>query len=84
MWVEHFTITGYHYKTTDLCLGYVIPAYRYKLWGPCLTFDMILAVLAVWAGIKHSKQQSYSRSTRINKPRLVDVLIQGNVVYFLR
>ncbi|KIM61538.1 hypothetical protein SCLCIDRAFT_121892, partial [Scleroderma citrinum Foug A] len=66
----------------ELCVAYAISAYRY-IWVPCLTFDVILAVLAVWAGVKHSKQQSHSRSARLNKPRLVDVLIQGNVVYFL-
>jgi len=85
MWAEHFIITRYQYtEVTDLCFGCIIPAFRYKLWGPCLTFDVILAVLAVLAGIKHLKQQSYSRSTWLNKPRLHDVLILGNVVYFLR
>lgn len=83
---EHFTVTGYHYyegtAAAELCVAYAISAYRY-IWVPCLTFDVILAVLAVWAGVKHSKQQSHSRSARLNKPRLVDVLIQGNVVYFL-
>jgi len=85
MWAEKFTITGYQYtEVADLCFGCTISAYRYKLWGPCLTFDVILAVLAVLAGVKHSRQQSYSRSTWLNKPRLLDVLILGNVVYFLR
>ena len=84
IFAEHLTVTtSNHYKGADVCFASFTPTRRYILWVPCLTFDAILAILAVWAGVKHSKQRSYSRSIR-NKPRLVDVLIQGNVVYFLR
>ncbi|KIM57298.1 hypothetical protein SCLCIDRAFT_130749 [Scleroderma citrinum Foug A] len=60
----------------------VITAYSY-IWVPCLAFDSILAILAIWAGIKQSRQQSHFRSPRLNRPRIIDVLIQGNVIYFL-
>ncbi|KAL4076400.1 hypothetical protein J3A83DRAFT_2200375 [Scleroderma citrinum] len=79
---EHIIFTGLYTNETDLCAGETIPAYGH-IWVPCLTFDAILVVLAVWAGIKHSRQQSYSRSETFNRPRLVDVLIHGNVIYFL-
>lgn len=69
-------------RTTDLCGSLVITAYSY-IWVPCLAFDSILAILAIWAGIKQSRQQSHFRSPRLNRPRIIDVLIQGNVIYFL-
>jgi len=79
---EHVSITGYYYNHIDMCFGNSIPAYGY-VWAPCLAFDVILAVLAVWAGSKHSRRQSYSLLPGFNGSRLVDVVIQGNVIYFL-
>lgn len=73
-------VAGYHF---DTCHGVTFHPYRY-IWAPCLTFDAILAAFAVWAGIKHSRQQPMSRPMRFTTPQLVDILIQGNVVYFLR
>ena len=70
---EHVSITGHYYNHIDMCFGYGIPAYGY-IWAPCVAFDVILAVLAVWAGYKHSKQQ---------RSQLVVVVVQGNVIYFL-
>ena len=79
---EHVSVTGYHHTDVEMCIGDTIgPAYEH-IWVPCLAFDAILAVLAVWAGIQHSRQ--YPRSPKFGKPRLVDILIQGNVIYFLR
>ena len=80
-YAEHISITGYYSNDIDICDGSTIPAYGH-LWVPCLAFDAILAVLSLWAGIQHSRQ--YSRSLWPNKLRLVDVLIRGNVIYFLR
>ena len=79
---EHVYVTGYYYNDVELCFGYTIPAYGH-IWVPSFIFDAILAMLAVWAGIQHSRQQSYAQS-RFNKSRLVDILIHGNVVYFIR
>ena len=80
--VEHVSITGHYHNHIAICFGYIVPAYSH-IWVPSFTFDAILAILAVWAGIQHSRQQSYARS-RFNKTRLVDILIHGNVVYFIR
>ncbi|KIM57304.1 hypothetical protein SCLCIDRAFT_1138909 [Scleroderma citrinum Foug A] len=76
-----FRCRGQYYNHIAICYGYIVPAYTH-IWVPSFTFDTILALLAVWAGIKHSRQQSYAHS-RFNKPRLVDILIHGNVVYFI-
>ncbi|KIM57302.1 hypothetical protein SCLCIDRAFT_28912 [Scleroderma citrinum Foug A] len=78
---EHVYVTGYYYNDVELCFGEVVPAYGH-IWVPSFIFDAILAILAVWAGIQHSRRQSYAHS-RFNKSRLVDVLIHGNVVYFI-
>ncbi|KIM57306.1 hypothetical protein SCLCIDRAFT_1139539 [Scleroderma citrinum Foug A] len=78
---EHIYITGYYYSDVELCYGYTVSAYGY-IWVPSFTFDAILAILAAWAGIQHSRQQSYAHS-RFNKSQLVDILIHGNVVYFI-
>jgi len=80
---EHFDITGYYYHDMELCIGYVIPAYNGDIWVPPFAFEAILALFAVWAGIRHSRQQSRSQSG-FNKPRLVDSLVHGNVIYFVR
>ena len=82
IFAEHVSIAGQYYNHIAICYGYIVPAYTH-IWVPSFTFDTILALLAVWAGIKHSRQQSYAHS-RFNKPRLVDILIHGNVVYFIR
>ena len=79
---EHISITGYYHHDIEFCTKYNTPAYAY-IWAPWFSFDAILAVLAIWAGVKHSRQQSNSHSARLNKPWLVSVLIQGNVIYFL-
>jgi len=68
----------------ELCIGYVTPVYNDDIYVPPFAFEAILALLAVWAGIKHSRQQSRSQSARFNKSRLVDSLVHGNVIYFIR
>ena len=64
----------------EVCVGYTTVAYD-QLWVPCFVFDAILAVLSLWAAVRHLMQ--YPGSARLNKPQLFDVLIQGNVIYFL-
>ena len=81
---EHIYIIGYYHHDIELCLGDVIPAYNGYIWVPPFVFEAILALLAVWAGIKHYGQQPHSKLARFNKPRLVDSLIHGNVIYFVR
>ncbi|KIM63759.1 hypothetical protein SCLCIDRAFT_116507, partial [Scleroderma citrinum Foug A] len=80
---EHIYIIGYYHHDIELCLGDVIPAYNGYIWVPPFVFEAILALLAVWAGIKHYGQQPHSKLARFNKPRLVDSLIHGNVIYFV-
>ena len=75
-------ITGNYYSDVGMCFGHTLPAAQH-IWVASFTFDAILAILAVWAGIQHSRQQPYAL-LRFNKPRLVDILIHGNVVYFIR
>ena len=79
---EHIYITGYYYNDVEMCFGETIPAYNH-IWIACFTFDAILALLAVLTGVQQSRRQSYAQS-RFNKSRLVNILIHGNVVYFLR
>ena len=73
-------MTGYYHDELDLCCVSTIPAYN-RIWIPCLAFDGILAVLSLWAAIRHLRH--YSKSPSLDRPHLVDVLIQGNVIYFL-
>ena len=77
---EHFSVTGYYHNDMEVCYRDPASAYEY-IWVPCFVFDANLAVLSLWTAVWHSRQ--HSRSPRSNKPRLVDVLIQGNVIYFL-
>ena len=79
--VEHLSITGHNHNDINMCFHNVVPAYAY-IWIPWFTFDAILAALAVWAGIKYSMQKSYSRPASFNRPWLISILIQGNVIYF--
>jgi len=81
---EHLYITGYYHHDIELCVGYVTAPYNADIWIPPFVFEAILALLALWAGIKHSRQQSRSQSARFNRPRLVDSLVHGNVIYFVR
>ena len=67
----------------NICYIYAKTPYEYIWHVPWFSFDAVLAVLAVWAGIKHSIQKSYSRPATFNRPWLINVLIQGNVIYFL-
>jgi len=80
---ENVYITGYYYHDIGLCVSQDTTAYSEYLWVPSFTFETILALLAVWAGIKHSRQQYRSQSARFNIPQLVDSLIHGNVIYFV-
>ena len=82
VFVERLSITGYSYNEMEMCFNQTISAYTY-IWAPWFTFDATLAMLAIWAGIKHSKQQFFSPSARSATPWLINVLIQGNVIYFL-
>ena len=77
---EHFIVAGYHY---DTCYAVPFRAYNLYIWVPCLAFDTILTAFAVWAGVKNSRKQSKFRPTRFT-PQLEDILIQGNVIYFLK
>ena len=73
---EHFSVSGYYHNDVEACYNYPTAAYE-RIWIPCLAFDAILAVLSLWTVVRHS------RAPRLNKPQLVDVVIQGNVIYFL-
>ncbi|KIM57325.1 hypothetical protein SCLCIDRAFT_1140030 [Scleroderma citrinum Foug A] len=69
------------YGETDACVGGVSPVFAY-IWIPCLVFEATLCLLAIYAGIKHSRGRSWW-STKTSRSRLIDALIQGNVIYFL-
>ncbi|KIM57083.1 hypothetical protein SCLCIDRAFT_1143860 [Scleroderma citrinum Foug A] len=51
-------------------------------WLPVLCFECLLCSLAVWAGIQRSKD-GMSPMVVSNKVCLLDILIRGNVGYFL-
>ena len=77
-------IAEYHQgHDIEICAGPIFLTYDNNLWAPCFAFEAILALLAVWASIKYSKQQCSSKSARFNKSRLVDSLVRGNVIYFI-
>ena len=79
---EHFFLTGYYDYEVEVCYAYGNTASGYNhLWVPSLVFDVILAILSLWTAVRYSRQ--HSRPPRLNKPQLVDILIQGNVIYFL-
>ena len=80
IFLEHMSVTGYYHYDIEGCYGDATAMHAY-LWVPCLVFEAILALLSLWISVQHSKQ--YSRFPRSDKPQLVDVLIQGNVIYFL-
>ena len=80
--VERISISGHYLNALSSCEGYSIATFEH-IWIPCLVIDAILAAFAIWAGIQHSRQQ-ISRLPRFTTHRLVDILIQGNVIYFLR
>ena len=77
---EHFSLTGYYHYEVELCFTYENTAYDH-LWVPSFVFNVFLAILSLWTAVRYSRQ--HSRSPRLNKPQLVDILIQGNVIYFL-
>ncbi|KAI6123938.1 hypothetical protein EDD16DRAFT_1147278 [Pisolithus croceorrhizus] len=54
----------------------------YVFWVPVLCFECILCSLAIWAGVRRSRNTTNPISVS-NKIRLLDVLIKGNVGYFL-
>lgn len=54
----------------------------YVFWLPVLCFECLLCSLAVWAGIQRSRD-GLRPVVISNRVRLLDVLIKGNVVYFL-
>ncbi|KAL4076405.1 hypothetical protein V8B97DRAFT_10115 [Scleroderma yunnanense] len=74
--LNHISFAGY--AETNFCTGAVSAAFGY-IWIPCLIFEAMLCSLAIYAGVKHSSH----RSTQSNRPRLIDILIHGNVKYFL-
>ncbi|KAL4081347.1 hypothetical protein V8B97DRAFT_13449 [Scleroderma yunnanense] len=69
------------YGNTDTCATVISTAFTY-IWVPCLIFEGLLCLFAIYAGIKHSRDRS-RRSTKSNRYQLIDILVQGNVVYFL-
>ena len=80
-WIsEHYSVTGYYHHDVDDCLGFTTEAHEH-LWVPCFVFDTILALLSLLAATWNSKH--YFRLPRLNRPRLVYIIIQGNVIYFL-
>ena len=79
----HYRILPPRHRT--VCVSSGVPVeIGVGLWIPPFVFEAILALLAVGAGIKHSRQESRSQSLRFNKPQLVGFLIRGNVIYFVR
>ncbi|KAG6333357.1 hypothetical protein ID866_5733 [Astraeus odoratus] len=52
----------------------------YVFWLPILGFECLLCSLAIWAGIKLSRNGARSLPRKV---QLLDVLIKGNVGYFL-
>ncbi|KAL4062743.1 hypothetical protein V8B97DRAFT_1742578 [Scleroderma yunnanense] len=69
---------AYKYGHTGSCAS--SSAASAYIWVSCLIFEAALCLFAIYAGIKHSRGRPH-QSARFH---LMDVLIQGNVIYFLR
>ena len=76
----HVSFPGY--QKTHFCVGEVSGALQ-RIWIPCLVFEATLCLLAVYAGVT-SRREQLRWSLKTNRPWLVDILIYGNVLYFLR
>lgn len=50
---------------------------------PTLAFEAILVCLSVWAGYQRSKGHFSVAGLRWSRARLIDILVGGNVLYFL-
>ncbi|KIM63682.1 hypothetical protein SCLCIDRAFT_736835 [Scleroderma citrinum Foug A] len=80
----HLYIIAYYHHNIEECVSHAIRSYNGPVWIPLLAFEAVLALLAIWVGIKHSRQGPRSKSSRFSKPQLADSLIHGNVIYFVR
>ncbi|KAL4081342.1 hypothetical protein V8B97DRAFT_1922054 [Scleroderma yunnanense] len=69
------------HKQIDTCSAPVSATFTY-IWVPCLVFEIMLCLFATYAGIKHSGVQ-WCQAGKFARFQLIDVLIQGNVIYFL-
>ncbi|KAI6166702.1 hypothetical protein EDD17DRAFT_1545313 [Pisolithus thermaeus] len=66
----------------EFCTNTGVTNSFYVFWLPVLCFECILCSLAIWAGVRRSRNNTNPLSVS-NKIRLLDVLIKGNVGYFL-
>ncbi|KAL4070058.1 hypothetical protein V8B97DRAFT_585220 [Scleroderma yunnanense] len=64
------------------CTNENMPNSFYIFWLPVLCYEWLLCSLAIWAGIQRSRDELRLMAIS-NKVRLLDVLIKGNVMYFL-
>ncbi|KAL4071894.1 hypothetical protein J3A83DRAFT_4237226 [Scleroderma citrinum] len=62
-------------------LGNGITEWGY-IWVPGLIFETMLCLFSVCVGVKHSRGRPH-HSVKFNRFQLMDVLVQGNVLYFL-
>ncbi|KIJ66090.1 hypothetical protein HYDPIDRAFT_110240 [Hydnomerulius pinastri MD-312] len=65
-----------------ICASTRIPPIFYSFWYAPITFECILCLLALWVGIKRSREEFHLVPIGAGT-RLVDVLILGNVLYFV-
>ncbi|KAL4081344.1 hypothetical protein V8B97DRAFT_10438 [Scleroderma yunnanense] len=77
--IDHISYFGY--GEIDVCNASTSAVFTY-IWVPCLVFEATLCLFSIYAGFKHSRGRSRRQSGQSNRPRLIDVLIQGNVIYF--
>ncbi|KIJ60035.1 hypothetical protein HYDPIDRAFT_32614 [Hydnomerulius pinastri MD-312] len=64
-----------------ICDDLNTPKIFYSFWLAPLVFESILCLLAIWIGIQRSKE--HFRPASIRGTRLVNVVIMGNVGYFV-
>ncbi|KAL4081433.1 hypothetical protein V8B97DRAFT_1922843 [Scleroderma yunnanense] len=68
------------YGKIDICFSPLSAAFPY-FYIPCFVFEAVLCLFAIYAGVKNSRGRGHP-SARFDRFRLIDVLIQGNVINF--
>ncbi|KAL4076320.1 hypothetical protein J3A83DRAFT_2175688 [Scleroderma citrinum] len=68
------------YGKINTCFSPLSATFAY-FYVPCFVFEAMLCLFAIYAGVKNSRGRGHT-SARFDRFRLIDVLIQGNVINF--
>ncbi|KAF9221499.1 hypothetical protein BS17DRAFT_249080 [Gyrodon lividus] len=65
-----------------ICSATDTPRVFYSFWIPPLVYEAVLCSLAIWIGVKRSREYIRPVHVQGHGMRLVDVVVMGNVLYF--